>query len=379
MHVVILKIKRKGLIMSIKENRGRFRDIVRGKVRDNLKKYISQSNMTGKRENDMVTIPVHSIDIPNFRFGKGDSDKGVGQGKESQDGDPQNGQPGQGQKAGSESSEHAFETEFTVNELAEILGEHLQLPELKPKGNNKIATDSKRYSSLAQVGPDGLRQFKNTYKKALKKSIASGKYNKVNPQIIPTRQDYVFKAPKTISKPNAKAVVFYIMDISGSMGNEQKIIVKNTTFWLNAWIQKHYKGLESRFIVHEAKAWETTEEEFYKIAESGGTLISSSYDAVLKIINEEYNPNDWNIYIFQFSDGDNWSGEDSNKCVNLLNYEILKIANLFAYGQVESKYGSGEFLKVLERNFKQDVSNLKTSTIRGMEGILDAIKNLLGS
>lgn len=363
--------------MSIKENRSRFRDIIKGKVRDNLKKYISQTSMTGKKENDLVSIPIHSIDIPNFRFGKGDSEKGVGQGGES--GDGKDGKPGQGQKAGNESGEHGLETEFTINELAQILGENLSLPELLPKGNKNITVDSKKYSSLAQVGPDGLRQFKNTYKKALKKAIASGNYDKNNPKIIPNRQDYVFKAAKTTTKPNAKAVVFYMMDISGSMGDDQKKVVKNTVFWINAWIQKHYKGLESRYIVHEAQSWETTEDEFFKTMEAGGTLISSSYDLLLNIIKEDYNPAEWNIYVFQFSDGDNWSGEDSNKCVNLLNYEILKIVNLFAYGQVESKYGSGEFKKVLDRNFPtSNKANLKSCVIRGMDDILNAIKELLG-
>lgn len=363
--------------MSIKENRGRFRDIIKGKVRDNLKKYISQSSMTGKRENDLVKIPIHSIDIPNFRFGKGDSEKGVGQG-DGDSGDGQNGTPGQGQQAGSESGEHSFETEFTVNELAQILGENLALPELKPKGNNKILTESKKYSSLSQVGPDGLRQFKSTYKKALKKSIASGDYNFKNPKIVPNRQDYVFKSAKPTTKPNAKAVVFYIMDISGSMGDKEKRIVQNTTFWINAWIQKHYKGLESRYIVHEAKSWETTEEEFFTITANGGTLISASYERCLEIIKKEYDPADWNIYIFQFSDGDNWSGEDTQRCINILNYELLMISNMFCYGQVESQYGSGQFFKDLEKNFDSRNENFKMTKIKGMDGILEAIKNLLG-
>lgn len=368
--------------MSIKKDQSRFKDIVKGRVRENLKKYITHNSLTGRRENDLVKIPIDSIDIPNFRFGKGEDQQGVGQGSDGDGGDGSDGSPSQGSKPGNESGEHVFEAEMTVSELADILGETLQLPQLQPKGNNNLQTTSKKYSTLAPTGPAGLRNFKQTYKKALKKSISSGKYNYKNPQVIPNRPDFIYKSPKSTSKPFAQAVVFYIMDISGSMGDNEKNIVKTEIFWLNAWLRKHYKGLESRFIVHEAKSWEVKEEEFFTITASGGTLISSSYECCLKIIEEEYDPNDWNIYIFQFSDGDNWSGEDSNKCMKILEEKILPIVNSFNYGQVESKYGSGNFYKEFNSNSKVSNSEkLKLSIIRGKDGsdgILKSIKDFLG-
>lgn len=361
--------------MSIKKDQGRFKDIIKGRVRDNLKKYISQSSMTGKSEKDLIKIPIDSIDIPNFRFGKDESKEGVGQGEEGQG---ENGQSGNGSKPGNEVGEHVFEAELSVQELAEILGEHLQLPALQPKGNKNLKTLSKKYSSLAPVGPAGLRKFKNTYKKALQRSISSGKYNYKNPNVIPNKPDFVFKSAKETKKPFAKAVVFYLMDISGSMGDTEKNTVRTEIFWINAWLQKHYKGLESRFLVHEAKSWEVKEEEFFTISASGGTLISSSYELCLSIINQEYDPNDWNIYVFQFSDGDNWSGEDTLKCMNLIKTELLPKINTFNYGQVESKHGSGNFAKEFDRyNLSQD-PQIRISIIRSLDGILNSIKDFLG-
>ena len=83
-------------------------------------------------------------------------------------------------------------------------------------------------------------------------------------------------------------------------------------------MKKHYKGLETRFIIHDAAAKEVDENTFFRTSESGGTLISSAYKLCQKMIEDKYPPHEWNIYPFHFSDGDNWSGEDTRLCVRLL-------------------------------------------------------------
>ena len=85
-----------------------------------------------------------------------------------------------------------------------------------------------------------------------------------------------------------KAVVIYMMDVSGSMGDEQKEIVRIESFWINAWLKKHYKGLETRFIIHDAAAKEVDEDTFFKTSESGGTLISSAYKLTQEIIERDF-------------------------------------------------------------------------------------------
>lgn len=364
--------------MSIREDQNRFRDIVRGKIKENFKEYVTHGEMIGKRENDYVKIPVPYIDIPRFKYGPKQKG-GVGQG-EGKPGDQvgkggQQQKPGAGQ-AGSDPGEHQIEVDISFEELADILGEQLELPRIQPKGS-KIASDKNRYSGLAPVGPEGLRHFKSSYKRALKRYIASGAYNPDDPVIIPVRGDYRYRSTKLTQKPQANAVVIYIMDVSGSMGNEQKEIVRLESFWINAWLKKHYRGLETRFIIHDATAREVDEDTFFRTSESGGTLISSAYKLCREIIQRDYPPSEWNIYPFHFSDGDNWSGDDTRLCMKILKESLLPWVNFFGYGQVESKYGSGQFFKDLEKEFPSD-EKLVMSKVKNKDAILGSIKEFLG-
>ncbi len=361
--------------MSIKEDHSRFRDIVKGKVKENFKKYVSQGEMIGKREDEYVKIPLPSIDIPNFRYGaKQQGGIGQGEGQQGEDvGDPGSGQGPAGDKPG----EHLVEVELSLDELADILGEKLQLPRIEPKGNKNIDTVKTKYTGLAPVGPEGLRQFKNTYKQALKRMISSGYYNPADPQIVPIRRDFRYKTFKKIVQPQTRAVVIYMMDVSGSMGDEQKEIVRLESFWINTWLKKHYKGLETRFIIHDAAAKEVDENTFFRTSESGGTLISSAYKLCQQIIETDYPTNEWNIYPFHFSDGDNWSGEDTRLCIKLIREFFMPKTNVFCYGQVESKYGSGQFLKDLQKEFPE-TDQVILSQIENRDKILDSIKDFLG-
>lgn len=362
--------------MSIREDHNRFRDIVRGRIKENFRRYITQDDMIGKQENDLVKIPVPHIDIPRFKYGSKQSG-GVGQG-DGQAGDPLGGEPQDGAgQAGNQPGEHLLEVDVSLDELAEILGEQLQLPRIQPRGNKQVSAEKAKYSGLAPVGPDSLRNFRASYKEALKRSVSSGTYNPENPLIVPIRRDLRFRSFKPVVQPQANAVVIYMMDVSGSMGEEQKQIVRLTSFWINTWLKKHYKGLQTRFLIHDAAAKEVDEKTFFNTSESGGTLISSVYNLCKKIIDDEYPASDWNIYPFHFSDGDNWSSEDTKYCIKLLKEDLLQKCNLFCYGQVESKYGSGQFLKDLQKDFEaQEI--FVTSKIENRDKIPDAIKTFLG-
>ncbi|MCB9072569.1 MAG: DUF444 family protein [Bdellovibrionaceae bacterium] len=362
--------------MSIRRDHSRFRDIVRGKIRENFKKYVSHDELIGKREKDYVKIPVPYIDIPRFKYGpKQQGGVGQGDGKEGDAVDGGDPQSGEGQ-AGNNPGEHSLEVEMSFDELADILGEELQLPRIEPKGS-KIQSQKTEYSGMAPVGPDSLRHFKSSYKRALKRYISSGIYNPKDPVVIPIRQDFRYRSFKTVTEPQANAVVIYIMDVSGSMGEEQKEIVRLESFWINTWLKKHYKGLETRFIVHDAAAKEVDEETFFRTSESGGTLISSAYKVCRDIINEEYPADQWNIYPFHFSDGDNWSSDDTKLCMKILTEDILPKVNFFGYGQVESKYGSGQFYKDLEKEYPSN-EKVVLSKIKNKEHILASIKDFLG-
>ncbi len=371
---------RKPMSLKIDQDHSRFRNIVRGKIRQNLRRYISQGEMIGRKGRDLVSIPVPQIDIPRFVYGNRQSG-GVGEG----DGNPgdavggkdqEDGQSGSG-KAGEDPGEHVLEVDITLDELADILGEELQLPAIENKGRNKILSAKDRYTGIRRAGPESLRHFKRTYREALKRAISAGTYDAKNPIIVPQHDDKRYRSWKENTEPVANAVIIYMMDVSGSMGDEQKEIVRIESFWIDTWLRRHYQGLESHYIIHDAVAREVDRETFFHTRESGGTMISSAYKLASQMMDDHYSPEEWNIYPFHFSDGDNWSMDDTLTCMDILKKSILPRVNMFAYGQVESPYGSGQFIKDLREHFGKDES-VVTSEIRDKDGIVASIKEFLG-
>jgi uncharacterized sporulation protein YeaH/YhbH (DUF444 family) len=363
--------------LKIDQDHRRFREIVRGRIKQNLRKYITQGEMIGKKGKDLISIPLPQIDIPHFRFGNKQTG-GVGQG-EGDPGDPLGqGDPQDGSgKAGDKGGEHILEVDVTMEELAAILGEELELPRIDNRGRQKIVAYKDRYVGIRRTGPESLRHFKRTFRQALRREIAAGTYNPNRPMIVPVREDKRYRSWRTDPLPQANAVIIYMMDVSGSMGDEQKEIVRIESFWIDTWLRANYKGLEARYIIHDAMAKEVDRETFFKTRESGGTMISSAYKLCAKMIENDYPPSEWNIYPFHFSDGDNWSVDDTLACIELLKTKMLPAVNLFCYGQVESPYGSGQFIKDLNEHFDGE-DNLTTSEIKGKEAIMDSIKTFLG-
>ncbi len=270
-----------------------------------------------------------------------------------------------------------LEVEISVDELAEILGEELELPRIEPKGEREASADKARYTGINTVGPESLRHNKRTFKQALKRSIASGTYDPRRPIIVPIKEDKRYRTFEVDTEPRSAAVVVYMMDVSGSMGKEQKEIVRSEAFWIDTWLKHNYDDVDTRFIIHDATAREVDRETFFRTRESGGTLISSAYKLCLEILEHEYPPEEWNIYPFHFSDGDNWSQSDTRTCVELLRNKLVPISNQFSYAQVDSQYGSGQFIKDLDEAFS-DLDEVCLSRIPNREAIMDSIKELLG-
>lgn len=363
------------MILNIENDLNRFKEIVKGKVRKDLRRYMSSGEMIGKQGNKRVSIPLPQIGIPRFRYGKNDTG-GVGQG-EGDDGDAV-GQPGDGSgKAGDQPGQHSIEAEVSLEELAEIMGEELALPRIEPRGSKQISSERDRYTGISKLGPEALRHNKRTFREALKRQIASGTYAPARPVIVPIKDDKRYRSWKTKNEPQSAAVIIYMMDVSGSMGNEQKEIVRLEAFWIDTWLRHNYKNVETRFIIHDAAAREVPRDVFFRTKESGGTLISSAYKLAVKILEEDYPAQDWNIYPFHFSDGDNWSANDTRSCMKLLNEHIIPVSNQFSYGQVDSEYGSGQFYKDLNEQFAKD-ERVVTSRIPRRDAIMDSIKEFLG-
>ncbi len=363
--------------MKIQQDHSRFKRIVRGKIKENLRRYMSKGDLIGRKGKDLVTIPIPQIDIPRFRYGQQNSG-GVSQG----DGEPGDSlgsgeqQPGQGE-AGNNEGQHTLEMELTLEELAQIMGEELELPRIQPRGKETIESVKEKYTGIRPVGPESLRNFRRTYKNALKRAISSGTYSPSDPVIVPIRQDMRYRAWKIDTKPHSNAVIIYMMDVSGSMGDEQKEIVRIESFWIDTWLRNQYEGIESVYIIHDASAREVDRDTFFRTRESGGTMISSAYKLCRQIMAERFPAEDWNIYPFHFSDGDNWSVDDTEECLRILKTDIIPSVNMFGYGQVESPYGSGQFIKDLRASCGS-LPNVVLSEIPSRDAIYESIREFLG-
>lgn len=360
---------------TIEQDTMRYRQIVRGKIKQNLRRYMTDGQLIGRQGKDLVRIPVPQVDLPRFTFGKAGSG-GVGQGP----GEPGDmlgpPQPGDGEGgAGEAPGQHLLEAEISIDELVQLLAEELELPRIQPKGKKNLQSQVARYTDIRRVGPESLRHFKRTYREALKRQLMTGAYNPDRPVVIPIREDRRYRSYESKPMPESNAVIIYMMDVSGSMGEREKRLVRMTSFWIDAWLKSNYRQVHRRYIVHDAAAAEVNEETFYHLHQSGGTKISSALDVCQRLIQVQYSPADWNIYLFQFSDGDNFTS-DNEHAVNLLAEYLVPAANLYCYGQVDQRHYSDTFLETLDD--LGELENVVTTRIPNEDAIYDAIKLFLG-
>ncbi|NNF05727.1 MAG: DUF444 family protein, partial [Candidatus Eisenbacteria bacterium] len=160
------------MVLKIEQDHSRFKQIVRGRIKKQLRKYITKGELIGRQGKKLISIPLPAVELPRFRFGE--NPKGIGQG-EGEPGQQMPGEGGEGQ-AGEAPGAHVLEVEVSLEELAAMLGEELELPNIEPRGMDALDSQKNRYKSIRRVGPESLRHFKRTYRKALRRQIASGTY-----------------------------------------------------------------------------------------------------------------------------------------------------------------------------------------------------------
>ena len=347
----------------------RFRQIVRGVIKKEFRKYLTQGELIGRQGKHIVSIPLPQVEIPRFRFGQKEMG-GVGQG-EGEAGEAFEPQPG------TEPGEHILEVEVSLEELAAILGEELELPRIMPRGRRTVPVEKLKYSNVRKVGPETLRHFKRTFREALKRQIASGVYDAGAPVIVPIREDRRYRSWHVREVPESNAVIVLCMDVSGSMGDQQKEIVRIASFWIDTWLRSQYKNLDNVYVIHEAFAKEVDPHTFYHLRESGGTKISTAYELINQVVDTRFSPESWNVYLFHFSDGENGDSRDTERCMEILRDDLLPKLNLFCFGQVRSSYGGGRFKTDVEEAFPGE-PKIVTCEIRDKDEIYDAIKRFLG-
>jgi uncharacterized sporulation protein YeaH/YhbH (DUF444 family) len=351
----------------------RFRDIVKGKVREDLQEYITSDEIIAQHGNEHISVPVKEITIPRFVFG---SDKeGVGEGEDG-DGDSQGN--GAGKKGGKGDGKHSREETFHIEELADLLGEKLELPRIKPRLTSGLEAVVPRYETIARKGPPSLRDHRRTFLQALKRSIAEGTYDAEDPTVIPVKDDFRFRSPRLKPRPKTNAVIFYLIDVSGSMGDLEKSLARNTAFWTDAWIDRQYKGTEKCYIIHDFSARVVDRDTFFTTRQSGGTLISSAYQLAREQMSTRFPPDEWNIYMFHFSDGENSSTQDDKLSVGILRESIVPFVNLFGYVEVGEHRHNGYFVSSLNEEFGDEEGVVITS-MTDRSDIIPGIQDLLGT
>ena len=224
------------MTLPIERDVARYKKIVRGQIRKDLGKHITNGELIGKKGRDLVSIPIPQINLPKFRHYR-NSSGGVGQGGD-QIGPigtplgPPDGLPAGG-GAGDSPGHHIQEVEITIEELAEMMGEELELPRILPKGRRNITEERDKYTGSRRVGPEGLLRKKPTLRNMLLRSAqmtyppVKGFFNPAKHRVYMIPEDKRYLSWKTIQKPMASAVIIYMMDVSGSMLDEQKEIVRH--------------------------------------------------------------------------------------------------------------------------------------------------------
>jgi len=161
--------------------------------------------------------------------------------------------------------------------------------------------------------------------------------------------DLRYRSRVKVAVPTSKAVMFCLMDVSGSMDEGRKDLSKRFFILLYMFLTRHYEKIDLVFIRHHTQAQEVDEENFFHARETGGTGVSSALVLMEEIIRARYSPSEWNIYGAQASDGDNWH-HDSGRCRELLGDKLLPLVRYFAYVQVAEEEQNlwDEYTQLLE-------------------------------
>jgi len=358
-------------------NRERFLRRYKGQIKDAVTRAIKGRSIKDVEKGEKVTIPVKDINEPTFGHTHGGVWEVVRPGNEQyQKGDqiqrPKGGNGAGKGKAGNseEVTEDDFTFELTREEFMNYFFEDLELPNLvktqltsitefknqragytisgtptnihvlrSMRGaiGRRIAVGAKSRKRLREAEQEMNELLKTTFEDdhrilALRKEIHHLRA-KLDGIAFLDPIDLRYSNRIKVPKPSSQAVMFCVMDVSGSMDQAKKDAAKRFFILLYLFLERAYEKIEVVFIRHHTQATEVTEDEFFNSRESGGTVVSSALHLLNKVINERYATSDWNIYVAQASDGDNWDN-DSVTCRELLVQKIMPMVQYYAYVEI---------------------------------------------
>lgn len=358
-------------------NRERFLHRHQEQIREAVRRAVSGRSIRDMEQAENITIPKKDISEPVFHHGQGGVRDSVHPGNTDHlRGDriarPPGGKGGSGKGQASDSGEGEDDFAFTLTkeEFMQVFFEGLALPHLMrtqigetPEwkvhraGYTRDGTPNNLHIVRSMRGALGrrlalgastrreLEQQRRILAELLRNPV--GKDSEIRnvrlliadlearlkriPFLDPL--DLRFRGRVKTPVPTSKAVMFCLMDVSGSMDEERKSLSKQFFILLYLFLTRHYEKIDIVFIRHHTQAQEVDEDTFFHATESGGTVVSSALELMQKIVDERYAPAEWNIYGAQASDGDNFTN-DSTRCHDLLADELLPLCRFFAYVQV---------------------------------------------
>jgi uncharacterized sporulation protein YeaH/YhbH (DUF444 family) len=359
-------------------NRERFLRRYKGQIKEAVTRAVKGRSITDIENGEKVSIPVKDINEPTFGHGRGGVWEGVHPGnQEYLKGDriprPQGG-GGSGQgKAGNseETTEDDFVFELSREEFMNYFFEDLELPNMvKTQLASTQDFKSMRAGYTVSGTPSNIHVLRSL-RGALGRRIAVGGGSRKrlreaeaeleqlldqgvaddDPGLLELRGeihhlkmrllaipfidpiDLRYSNRIKVPKPSSQAVMFCVMDVSGSMDENKKDIAKRFFILLYLFLTRAYDKIQVVFIRHHTSAMEVEEQDFFTSRESGGTVVSSALNLLHEIISQRYASSDWNIYVAQASDGDNWDS-DSITCRELLIDKIMPLVQYYAYVEI---------------------------------------------
>jgi uncharacterized sporulation protein YeaH/YhbH (DUF444 family) len=351
------------------ENRQRFLRRAKAIVQQAVRQASQSRDISDILEGGEVSIPARGVDEPRFHHGPGGiRDQVLPGNKKFAEGDmlPRSGEGGgSGQEGGGGEGEDAFRFVLSREEFLDLFLDDLELPDLAKRRLAEVEHEGVRRAGYTVSGSPVNVAIGRTMRLALGRRIAlrrpspesiallerqfadcddadrrvtlRGEINALEarmrriPYIDPI--DVRYRRFENMPKAVAQAVMFCLMDVSGSMSEHMKDLAKRFYMLLYIFLTKRYRHVEIVFIRHTDQAEEVDEQTFFHSPATGGTVVSSAFEAMRRIVEERYRPEDWNIYAAQASDGDN-SYSDGALTARLLSDHILPVSQYFAYLEV---------------------------------------------
>lgn len=324
-------------------DRSRHKKKIEKAIKEGIHDIVAEESIIGQDGKKKIKIPVRGIKQYKFMYGRGQGSKGVGsaQGKDIKKGQViKKGQKKQGQgkpdKAGNNKGEEYYDVEITLDELAKYLFEDLNLPDLEKKQSDSVWSERIKRKGFRKNGIRVRLSKKETLKNKIrrkKRAEKNGTYDPESEERFPFHHDDLkYKHIDIKKKPVTNAVIFFIMDVSGSMSKHKKFLARSFFFLLYQFLRYKYESIDLVFVSHTTEGKEVSEDDFFKKASTGGTYISSGLLTSLDIIEKKYPISNWNIYAFHCSDGENWP-QDNEKAVNAMQ-KVIDITQMSAYIQI---------------------------------------------